>query len=126
MIKLIVTLLMPLFAVVWLWFVIKRKAKYQPAVDSVGAMLIYWIVGFLITWLFATYLGLYLLGLASENGVGESARALTVAGVYISGLWGALLPYRAYARSGKDAVWVWLGSAMLYSLLFYLSTMFVR
>ncbi|TCP55643.1 hypothetical protein EV586_103296 [Tumebacillus sp. BK434] len=126
MTKLIITLLLPLLAVVWLFYVIKRKAKYQQAVDSIGAMLIYWIVGFLVTWLFATYLGLYLYGLAQAGDVGGGAKVLFVLSVYVGGLWGALLPYRAYARSNKDSVWIWLGSAFLYSVLFYLSTMFVR
>ncbi|ASS76367.1 hypothetical protein CIG75_16350 [Tumebacillus algifaecis] len=126
MIKLIITLLLPLLAVVWLMYVIKRKAKYQTPVDGIGAMLIYWIVGFLVTWLFATYLGLYMYGLATETGVGESAKILFVLSVYVGGLWGALLPYRAYARAKKDKVGIWLGSAFVYSVLFYLSTMFVR
>ncbi|ARU61652.1 hypothetical protein CBW65_11965 [Tumebacillus avium] len=126
MTKLIITLLLPLLAVVWLFYVIKRKAKYQTAVDGIGAMLIYWIVGFLVTWLFATYLGLYLYGMAQQQEVGGSAKILFVLSVYVGGLWGALLPYRAYARSNKDSVWIWLGSALLYSVLFYLSTMFVR
>lgn len=126
MTKLIITLLLPLLAVVWLFYVSKRKAKYKPAVNGIGPMLIYWIVGFLLTWLFATYLGLYLYGLAQEGGVGEGAKLLFMLSVYVGGLWGALLPYRAYARSNKDSVWIWLGSGLLYSVLFYLSTMFVR
>lgn len=126
MVKLIITLLLPLLAVLWLMYVIKRKAKHQPAVNNIGAMLIFWIVGFLVTWLFGTYLGLYLMGLATETGAGDGAKVLFIASVYISALWGALVPYRAYARSGKDSVWIWLGTGLLYSLLFYLSTMFVR
>ncbi|MFD2171766.1 hypothetical protein [Tumebacillus lipolyticus] len=126
MVKLIITLLLPLLAVLWLMYVIKRKAKHQPAVNNIGAMLIFWIVGFLVTWLFGTYLGLYLMGLATETGAGDGAKVLFIGSVYISALWGALFPYRAYARSGKDSVWIWLGTGLLYSLLFYLSTMFVR
>lgn len=130
----LVTLMLPLLAVVWMFFVVKRKSVLQPATETPGAgtQISAWGFGFVITWLAATYLGLYLAGMmqmeeAAVTGADKSLGALvTWAGLYTSALWGALVPYRMLARQGKRSVALWLGIALAYMLLFFVATLFVR
>lgn len=127
---LLVTLLLPLLAVVWMMLVLRRKALMASPAEPYsrfarGAV---WLAGFIITWAFATFLGLYLLAQIG-SGTTEASTGLTfltgVAPLYIAGLWGALVPFRMLAREGKASVTCWLITAAAYAVLYYLtSTLF--
>lgn len=133
--KIIVTLLLPLLASVWLFFVIRQKSLLQPVTQSygMGMKTIYWIVGLLASFFLATYFGLYLLAQMKTTGgmyvspsLQSQANLVTKAGLYISGLLGSLFPYRLLAREGKRQVWIWLANALIYAFLFFVFTFMVR
>ena len=132
--SLIVTLLLPLLAAFWLRGVIRRNSLQRPAeAPSNGAVFIlFYIVGFALTWTVATFLGLYLLGQmgqgtgAVSQGAVTATNGVALLGVYVGGLWGALLPYRILARNGKTSIWIWLGLGLFYAVLFYISTLILH
>ncbi len=128
--NLLVTLLLPLLAVIWMRFVLRRKALHSPVEEpySTFARVAVWVAGFVITWAFSTFLGFYLLAQISTGGAAQANTGLTIltgfATPYISGLWGALVPYHMLAREGKESLITWLGAALAYAVVFYLSTLF--
>ena len=121
--KILITLLLPLLAALWLHFVIKRKSEMMDATSPYGLFTrgVHYVFGFFISCAVATYLGLYLYSVQTGG-----VYLASYASIYIGGLWGALVPYRMLAREGKRSVWVWLGLALVYSFLFYLLTEFTR
>ncbi|HEU4963539.1 MAG TPA: hypothetical protein VFV52_06725 [Bacilli bacterium] len=127
-----ITLLLPFLAVLWMHYVIRRKSAMYPATEptGTGTKVVVYVIGFVVTWFVATYLGLYLVGMMQlDSGmVSDGDRTLgtivSFAGLFVSGLWGALAPYRMLARAGKRSNGLWLGLALVYAVLFYLSTLF--
>jgi hypothetical protein len=121
--RILITLLLPLLAALWMGHVIKRKSEQMEAASPYGLFTrgVYYVFGFFITCAVATYLGLYLYSMQSGG-----IYLASYASIYIGGLWGALVPYRMLARAGKRSAWVWLGLALLYAFLFYLLTEITR
>lgn len=131
--RVIITLLLPLLASIWMMFVIRYKSIRQPVSSkySVAAILVYGIIGFVVSAFLATYFGLYLTaqlttGQMVSQALASEANFVTKVGLYISGLWGALFPYRLLAREGKRQVWIWLAIALVYAFVFFIFTFMVR
>jgi len=130
----LVTLLLPLLAAVYMFFVVRRASVQKPAEapSTPGTYGLYYLVGFALTWVASTYLGFYLLqqlgGVETAVTHGEELASQWIAllGVYIGGLWGAILPYRIHARNGHRAAWLWLLIGLAYSVLFYGSTLMME
>ena len=121
--KILITLLLPLLAALWLHFVIKRRSELMEVTSPYGLFTrgVNYVFGFFISCAVATYLGLYLYSVQTGG-----VYLASYASIYIGGLWGALVPYRMLAREGKRSGWIWLGLALVYAFLFYLLTEIAR
>ena len=126
--KILITLLLPLLAALWLHYLIKRKSEVNEVSHPYGSFTrgVNYIFGFFLSSAAATYLGLYLFAMFSEGEQASGAYWVSYASIYIGGLLGALVPYRMLAREGKRSIWVWLGLGLVYAFLFYLLTEFTR
>ncbi|MGZ4107792.1 MAG: hypothetical protein ACXVO1_10695 [Tumebacillaceae bacterium] len=131
--KVIVTLLLPLLAALWLFATVRRRSMLNPATGSYNVLVVvlYWIVGFIVTTYVATYFGYYLVGLlktphAVTPAYASLANVFTKIVIFTSGLFGALIPYRLLARQGKTQFWIWLVIAAAFSILFFIFTFTVR
>lgn len=131
--RVIITELLPLLLSLWLFAVIRRRSMLNPATGSNNVLVValYWIVGFMLTAYLAFYMGLYLVGLLKTGQtitttLASQASLVTKIAIYISGLFGALIPYRLLARQGKTQMWIWLVIAAVYAILFFIFTFMVR
>lgn len=113
-----------------MWTVVRRRSMANPTgvPASQGVLAAVFIGGFVISWLLATYLGLYVFGQMGSGekdvpeGAGLAGQLVSLLAIYTGGLWGALLPYRVLARTGRIQMWNWLLIALVYGVLFYGST----
>lgn len=115
----IITILLPLAAAIWLFLIIRRNGRMNPMEGHTNDVLrvVLYIAGFWVSFLFSTYIGFYLYASGSN--------LLSVIGLYVSGLLGALVPYRMRAREGNDSVIGWLVTALVYTVLFYAFSWFL-
>jgi hypothetical protein len=132
--KMIFNLVFPLLLAMWLMYLIRHKAIQHRAERPAGLLmrLLTYAVGFVITASVAVFLGSAILAQV-EPGAGELSRAtelaamwLSLAAVFVSGLCGALVPFRMLAREGKGRVWTWLGLGLVYAVLFWVFAEAVR
>lgn len=112
----LITVILPLAAAIWLFLIIRRNGRMNPIEGHTHDVLrvVLYVAGFWVSFLFATYIGFYLY--ASGSGF------LSVVGLFVSGMLGALIPYRMRAREGNDSVIGWLVTALVYTILFYAVT----
>jgi hypothetical protein len=115
-----ITLLLPLGAAIWLFLIIRRNALQHQIEGHYNDVLrvVFYFAGFWISFLFATYIGLYLYA--------KGSYLLALIGLYISGLLGALVPYRIRAKEGNASAVGWLVTALVYAVLFYVVTWVFR
>jgi hypothetical protein len=126
--SLIITLLLPFQAALWLFAVIRRRSALEPVSNPYGggARAVAYLSGFVVSWFFGTYLGLYLLSMLKDTQDSAAGTWTSFAGLFIAGLLGALLPYRLQAREGKRSAWGWVAIAGVYVVLYYLAAQILR